>query len=184
MAGVQKNAGDDDRFTIEIKLTDIMQMFNTFDPAPFYEKELDSNAEEYIVSTVNDEATKKAIRLIIQYPRDAAECEHARDLENAIRTHFRNKSRAIDRQLRHEIRIGQIGLLIAITFLTICLTVRQALMVEDPNISPVISEGLLIVGWVVLWNPVDTFLYGLYPIVRERNMYHRISEMEIDILPL
>src|SRR5208282_3523896 len=44
----------DGRVLIEIKLTSVNQLFNSFDPAPFYEKELDDDAEDYIVDTVQD----------------------------------------------------------------------------------------------------------------------------------
>ena len=35
---------------IELKLRDISQLFNTMDPSPFNEKDLDHDAEEFIVS--------------------------------------------------------------------------------------------------------------------------------------
>ena len=39
---------------IEIKLSSVLQLFNSFDPAPFHEKELDTAAEHYIVDAVKD----------------------------------------------------------------------------------------------------------------------------------
>ena len=44
----------DGHILIEIRLSSIMQLFNSFDPAPFHEKELDSAAEHYIVETIKD----------------------------------------------------------------------------------------------------------------------------------
>lgn len=35
---------------IELNLRDINQLFNTMDPSPFHEKDLDRDAEEFIVS--------------------------------------------------------------------------------------------------------------------------------------
>lgn len=35
---------------IQIKLHDLNQLFNTMDPSPFYEKDLDADAEKFIVS--------------------------------------------------------------------------------------------------------------------------------------
>ena len=42
------------RILIEIKLSSVAQLFNSFDPAPFHEKELDSAAEHCIVDMVKD----------------------------------------------------------------------------------------------------------------------------------
>ncbi|MGB8892383.1 MAG: hypothetical protein WCC86_09975, partial [Methanoregula sp.] len=58
----------DGRVLIEIKLTSVSQLFNSFDPAPFYEKELDSDAEEYIVDTVQDFPAKTKFMILIYLP--------------------------------------------------------------------------------------------------------------------
>jgi hypothetical protein len=36
--------------TISLKLRDVSQLFNSMDPSPFIEKNLDDDAEEFIVS--------------------------------------------------------------------------------------------------------------------------------------
>ena len=40
------------KLQIEIELKSLMQIFNSFDPAPFHEKELDVSAEVYIYNLV------------------------------------------------------------------------------------------------------------------------------------
>ena len=51
----------DGSILIEIKLSSVMQLFNSFDPAPFHEKELDTAAEHYIIETVKDLATRSHV---------------------------------------------------------------------------------------------------------------------------
>ncbi len=43
------------------------------------------------------------------------------------------------------------------------------------------SEGLLIIGWVAMWEPINTLLYGWWPIVHKRNIYQKIIDMDISI---
>ncbi|MEN6609903.1 MAG: hypothetical protein ABFC24_03605 [Methanoregulaceae archaeon] len=168
--------------TIELKLTNIMQLFNSFDPAPFHEKGLDSDAEEYIVSTVNDYPARKNFRLIIYLSRTVAETEAAKTLDLSIRNHFRYRAESMDRQFRQKLRLGRISLVIGIAFLAACLLIRHIIINSgDPLLNPLVSEGLLIIGWVAMWEPVTTFLYGLYPLIKERDMYRKISEMDIQI---
>ena len=57
---------------IEITLSSVIQLFNSFDPAPFHEKELDSAAEHYIVDTVKDFPQKTRFKLIIYLPPEIA----------------------------------------------------------------------------------------------------------------
>ena len=39
---------------IEIKLSRMQQLFNSFDPSPFHERDLDQDAEAYIVDSVDE----------------------------------------------------------------------------------------------------------------------------------
>ena len=55
----------DGMILIEIKLSSIMQLFNSFDPAPFHEKELDTAAEHYIIDTVRDFPAKTQFKIVI-----------------------------------------------------------------------------------------------------------------------
>jgi len=55
----------DGMILIEIKLSSIMQLFNSFDPAPFHEKELDTTAEHYIIDTVRDFPAKTQFKIVI-----------------------------------------------------------------------------------------------------------------------
>jgi hypothetical protein len=42
----------------------------------------------------------------------------------------------------------------------------------------------LIIGWVAMWQPITVFLYELWPIIRLKRIYEKISTMEIEVLPL
>jgi hypothetical protein len=44
-----KNEGD--TYLIEIRLSNVSQIFNSFDPSPFLEKDLDEDAESYTALT-------------------------------------------------------------------------------------------------------------------------------------
>ncbi|HIJ07070.1 MAG: hypothetical protein XE11_1310 [Methanomicrobiales archaeon 53_19] len=44
--------GDPDEIArVELKISTVSQLFNSLDPSPFYEKELDTDAEEYIYAS-------------------------------------------------------------------------------------------------------------------------------------
>ena len=40
------------------------------------------------------------------------------------------------------------------------------------------EEGLLIFGWVTLWEPAYIFIYGWWPIVQKRKIYNKIATMD------
>ncbi len=51
--------------TIEIRLSRPQQLFNSLDPSPFHERDLDQDAEEYLVDSADEYPLKKPLTLII-----------------------------------------------------------------------------------------------------------------------
>jgi hypothetical protein len=45
----------------------------------------------------------------------------------------------------------------------------------------VVSESLLILGWVANWRPVEIFFYGWSPIVRRRTLYRRLAAARVEV---
>ncbi|KKG34471.1 hypothetical protein [Methanosarcina mazei] len=61
------------------------------------------------------------------------------------------------------------------------LAIRLLATFEESLVNTLFSEGLLIIGWVAMWEPVHIFLYGWWPIVHKRNIYEKIIHMEVYI---
>jgi hypothetical protein len=175
---------DNGRILIEIKLSSIKQLFNSFDPAPFHEKELDIAAEHYIVDTVNDFPSKTQFKIRIHLPPELVPTEDVKHLIPAIHNHFQYKMMVTDRKFRARFRHGRGTMLIGLSFLTIALVARQ--MVSNLNnhiLATIFADALLIIGWAAMWEPVTVMLYELWPIIQLKKTYERISTMEIEILP-
>jgi hypothetical protein len=173
------------RILIEIKLSSVMQLFNSFDPAPFHEKELDSAAEHYIVDTVSDFPKKTPLKILIYLPPDIATTERAMKIPAAIHNHFQYKMLVSDRKFRTHFRHGRITLLIGLSFLTIALVARQYVStLENHIVAQLFADALLIIGWAAMWEPITVLLYELWPIIQMKKTYEKISTMEIEVLPL
>jgi hypothetical protein len=169
---------------IEIKLSSVMQLFNSFDPAPFHEKELDSAAEHYIVDTVKDFPQKTRFKLIIFLPSEIAFTDQARKITPAIHNHFQYKMLVAERKFRSHFRHGRTTLLIGLSFLTIALVARQLVSsMENHLLAQIFADALLIIGWAAMWEPITVLLYELWPIIQLKKTYEKISTMEIDIVP-
>lgn len=50
----------------------------------------------------------------------------------------------------------------------------QTLM-GDTYIGHFFAEGLIIVGWVANWRPIEIFLYEWWPISRRRRLFQRLA---------
>lgn len=159
-----------------------MQLFDSFDPAPFREKDLDPDAEEYIYNAVDEFPLKKPLEIMIHLPSAEVNTEIETDLKEAIKNHFSYKKLLTEIELKRLLYQGRRNLIIALTFLFVCLLVIRLLSAfEESLVNTLFSEGLLIIGWVAMWEPVHIFLYGWWPIVHRRNIYEKIVHMDVYI---
>jgi len=174
----------DGKVLIEIKISSLMQLFNSFDPAPFYEKELDGDAEQYIVDTVKDFPKKTRFSIVIHLPAGLAASAEAQAVPSAIRNHFQYKALETDRRFRQRLKNGRLNLLISLIFLFFAVFASNTVLRLGSTLLHIfLSDAFIISGWVAMWTPVTLFLYELYPIVQTKNVYERISRMEIEVLP-
>jgi hypothetical protein len=165
---------------IEIRLRELRQLFNTLDPAPFHEKDLDPAAEEYIVSAVR-EIRAHPSRLVLHLPPRTTDDE-ACGAVTAIRNYFAGRARHAREQLRLLFGRGVVSLLIGLGFLIICLWVREMLLASIAPGNAILSEGLLILGWVAMWKPVEIFLYDWWPEFDKKRLFERISHLNMETL--
>ena len=170
---------------IEIKLSSIIQLFNSFDPAPFHEKELDTAAEHYIIDTVKDFPVNTKFKIVIYLPKILAESEQAQKIGPAIQHHFEYRVLGADRKFRSHFRHGRSTMIIGLSFLTIALFARQMVShLSNQLAAQIFADALLIMGWAAMWEPITVMLYELWPIIKMKKVYQKISEMEIDIIPV
>jgi hypothetical protein len=169
---------------IELVLRNVMQLFNSLDPSPFHEKELDPDAEEYIFNAVVDQPKKIPVKLVIYLPQESITDTTRHSIILGIHNHFVYKSSVSDRELRRLFERGRIVLAIAVSFLFTTLLARQILATLEQSILIRMSqEALLILGWVTLWEPAYIFIYGWWPIVQKRKIYDKIAIMDVEVLP-
>ena len=57
---------------IELRVDEIAQLFHTLDPFPFRERDLDREAEDFIVSWARELSADQPIRILIHFPDSVA----------------------------------------------------------------------------------------------------------------
>jgi hypothetical protein len=174
---------EDGCILIEMKLSSVLQLFNSFDPAPFHEKELDINAENYIVNTVKDFSPKTRFKIVIYLPDVIIGTKEALKIPEAIKSHFEYKSLMQKRKFRERFVYGEFALIVGLSFLAIATIASLTIDAYSSSlpVAHLIATALEVTGWVAMWEPVTVFLFQLWPIVKQRKFYEKISRMEIDI---
>jgi len=172
-----------DPVAIELRLDRLARLYNSLDPAPFREKELDAAVDEYIIDSARDLGAHP-MRLVVSLSEPELRQTSASDIVTSIRNHFSWREQAERRHLHSELRRGRTSLLIGIAFLVACLLVREAFHEPENVIERVLREGLLIIGWVAMWGPLDVFLYGWWPISGRRRLFARLATIDIEVRAL
>jgi len=102
------------------------------------------------------------------------------DRPQAIHNYFAYRLHESRRRLRLFFRDGRVALLIGVVFLFACIVLREFIFaVGSGATADIASEGLLIVGWVAMWRPLEIFLYDWRPIRRRCQVFAKLSEMPV-----
>ena len=173
----------DSSTAIQIRIGKVSQLFSTLDPFPFYERDLDKDAEEFIVDWARELRTDHAIQIVIHLPTAEAATANAADLCVALNRYFDYRAGIASLDLNELFRVGRRSLAIGISVLAICLAANQ-LISDFRKASELIrfaEEGLIILGWVANWRPIEIFLYDWWPIVRRRSLYRRLARAAVTV---
>jgi len=169
---------------IEINLTRLAQLFNSLDPSPFHERDLDQDAEDYIVGSAEEVPRQQPITLIIHLPADQLPRAGSPDLGTAIHNYFAYREEQERRRLRLLFRTGRIAILTGLAFLFCCVLLREvAFSIGHGPISDIVGESMLIIGWVAMWRPLEIFLYEWVPIRQRCRTFGKLSKLPVMVQP-
>ncbi len=169
--------------TISLKLRDMNQLFNSMDPSPFIEKDLDDDAEEFIVSWAQEFPPDAALKLRIyldQWPAD----DPKELIRTAVHNHFAHGAEITDLEFKRLMRQGRTSLFIGLLFLAACLILSKMLLGHEAGTwAAIVRESLTIAGWVAMWRPMQIYLYDWWPLRRRSRIYAKLSHMPVELVP-
>lgn len=171
---------------IEVYVGELRQLFNPIDASPFREKDLEPNAEEFIVGWAREVPAKARLGLLVHLDRPEDVPAGAPYLREAVHEFFAHRAAATRQRLRALLRVGRTSLLIGLVFLAASITAGQLLadVLAGWRLSPIVTESLLIGGWVAMWRPLEIFLYDWWPIRAEARLFDRLSAMPVRVAHL
>jgi hypothetical protein len=168
--------------SIELKLREISQLFNSLDPSPFNEQDLDKDAEEFIVGWARELPRNRPLHLILHLERPLPEGRDAASVADAIHHYFAYRASITRLELRQLLKQGRTSLIIGTAFLVGCLMLGRIIAPDEAGAARSIArEGLTIGGWVAMWRPMEIYLYDWWPLWRRVALQRRLCHMKVDI---
>jgi hypothetical protein len=166
---------------IEVKVQTLHQLFNSMDPSPFHERDLDHDAEEFIVSWAQEHHRATPLKLLVHLGQPPESGDSVRIVTDSIHHYFEYKAGINRLELRRLLREGWISLLIGLIFLAACVITARTIAKRLPEWQELTKEGLTILGWVAMWHPLEIYLYRWWPLRRLGRVYRRLSVMPVEV---
>lgn len=172
--------------TIILVLTHVEQLFDTDVPVPSEYVALDSDVLDFFASTIRKhQKACRDFRLIVHLPERAL-----REVEPYMRTsvdltlkgYFLAREKRIAERLHEHFQDAWKMFGFGFAFMLACTLLRTYLAPEEVHtLMSSFREGLLVIGWVALWKPVEELLFNWWPLKRELASWHKLSKMEMKV---
>ena len=170
---------------VEIAVRNSRQLFNERDPAPFRERDLDQQFVTYVLSAIEEFPLRTKMKMrIISSDRQDTISENAIIIKEAIKSYFLYESKLAKSNLRKRLRTAHIFSLIGVFVLFVCLSLAQFIKsIKGPaGMMEILSVGLVILGWVAMWHPIEALLYDWWPIREQRLYFEKIAGLNVEVV--
>ncbi|MBE7483153.1 MAG: hypothetical protein HS104_24665 [Polyangiaceae bacterium] len=165
---------------IELELRSLGQLFNSIDPAPFPEKDLDDDIDAFLVSWAKEFPDSAPLKVIIHLRELPADTQPDELAEASLHHYFTYRAELADREFRQLLRRGRTSLLIGLAFLGACVGASRLLAnFSTTPLAAIAQESLLIGGWVAMWRPLEILLYDWWPLRRNRHVYRKLARAPV-----
>ncbi len=165
--------------TIEIHIHMLDELFNPLDPSPLQARVLVSSAERYLISCAGARRANASLQLRVHCPA-SLDAHHA-EISEGIHEHFRRTHALGQRKFRRRLRMGAGALAGGVIVLALSVGLRGTL--GDANgrgLGAGFAEGLLILGWVAMWRPIEILLYAHWESHLDHAVLDRLAGIHVD----
>jgi len=163
---------------IDVHVGEVRQLFDSMDPSPFRERDLDPKAAAYIVDAARALARKAPLQLAVTLSGSASTTEDLATLPQAVHEYFAQRGASTRTGLRRLLQIGGWSLLIGVTF------VASTNLIGDwlgDLAGSVLHESFMVGAWVAMWRPLEILLYDWWPLLADARLCDRLSVMPVEV---
>lgn len=154
-------------YMVEIALDQYADIFNQWDPTPFKRREIDPDLQLYLEGSSDEIPSKYPIELCFIVPPDKKDQSMEEEIRQGLRNSFIFKLYLIKKQLKKNNTQAFACIILGFGFLWIATLLSRRF---EPLVLPtLLTDGLIIGGWVFLWEAVSLFFFT------NRELYERYS---------
>lgn len=166
---------------LDLGVATLRQLFDSMDPAPFRDRDLDPAVATYIREWAEEQPREARLGIRVRLSDEPAGATETQLLKEALHENFGRSARDQRRALRRLFRDGRYSLVIGVGFVALAILIAEVAMTQIGNTryARLIAESVVIGGWVALWQPINIFLYDWWPIRRLAALYDRLAGADV-----
>jgi hypothetical protein len=169
--------------TLALRVRELRQLFNSLDPAPFLNKDLDRACEAYIENWALSLPHDSRLHLTVHLEQGACEADASELVAGAVHNYYGYKVELVRGELRQLLHLGRLSLAVGLVFVASCLLLAEAITTLMPGPAAKIAhESLTIIGWVAMWRPVQIFLYDWWPLKGRIRVFENLRFARVSVV--
>jgi len=167
---------------IDLRLSNLRQIYDSRDPSSFPDRDLDSDAVDYIVAAAEDLGEGSDCKLVTFVKDLDSTFDRVEVVADSIHRYFQYEVEIVERKRRLNFREAGFALVIGSFILLSALGLGNILRSEFSGlVSNLLAEGLMIVGWVALWRPFDLVIYSWWPQIKRRRLMRKLAVIPLEL---
>lgn len=167
-----------DCYMIEVALDQYVDIFSEWDPAPFKRRDIDPDLELYLEGSSEDIPLKLPVELCFTIPAGLQNQQLETEVRNGLANSFAFKLYLLRKELKKTN-----GLMLRCVILGFTLLWLGAVLMKqfgDVNILlTLITDAVIIGGWVFLWEGVYLFFFTNREIYHRYRIYKRLQQAPV-----
>jgi hypothetical protein len=162
--------------TVSVHVRELAQLFNSLDPAPFWDRDLDRAAAEFIEDEFRDKQSADVWHLHVHVLEGDTS---ATDLQRAIESYYGRMANSARLAMREHLRLGRIALGGGLGIFLLSMGARDILGRLLGHLPVMLDQGLIVLAWLALWRPAEALIYGWVPFYRNRRLFERLAGIKV-----
>lgn len=171
-----------DTATIELRVAHAGQLLVRHEATSFRAQRIDDEATAWLLDAVRAAPRGAPLRVVIRVVAEADDDDTTRALTDAVRAQMTWERERVQRQLQAHARSTRFQMTLGAVLLVGFLSLAEVVSVTPVgHLRQIVREGLVIMGWVALWRPLEALLYDWWPLVASRRAIDRVLHGELSV---
>ncbi len=163
-------------YLIEVSLDDYDEVYDDWDPSPFKKRDIEDEFNDFIVDSSGDIPLRMDVQIVLHLPEGKRSAEKETILVSAYRYFYGY----IVQRMRKDLDNQRVKAFSYLFFSLIFMSIGYFFTVEGRSMFlTVLHEGILIGGWVFLWEFITTLFISGRDKVKEFKLFQRLLNADV-----